>query len=368
MFIGTVKELKIGENRVGLTPSGVNSLVKTGHTVLIESDAGRNSGFSDEEYEKEGAQIVQTAEEVFQKSQLIVKVKEPQESEYELLSSGQVLFTYLHLAAEKKLTEILLERKVTAIAYETIELEDGSLPLLTPMSAIAGRMAIQVGAHYLEKTHGGLGKLLGGVPGVLPAKVTVLGAGVVGMNAMKMALGLGAQVTVIEQNLRQLNYIDDIFSGRVFTLTSTPYHIEKAVAESDLLIGAVAITGAATPKLVSREMVKKMKPKTVIIDVSIDQGGCVETARPTSFKEPICVEEDVIHYCVPNMPGAVPHTSTVALTNATLPYVLKLANYGLANALKSDAALAKGVNTYEGKLTNREVAEALGMTYQPYEV
>jgi len=367
MFIGTVKEIKIGENRVGLTPSSVNALVKAGHTVLIEEGAGENSGFPDEEYTKEGAQIIQTAEEVFQKSQMIVKVKEPQESEYAFLSSGQILFTFLHLAAEKRLTEVLLERKVTAIAYETIELEDGSLPLLTPMSAIAGRMAIQVGAHYLERTHGGLGKLLGGVPGVLPAKVTVLGSGIVGINATKMAFGLGAQVTVIEQNLTRLSYIDDIFSGRVFTLTSTPYHIEKAVVESDLVIGGVAITGAATPKLVSREMVRQMKPKTVIIDVSIDQGGCVETARPTSLLEPIYLEENVIHYCVTNMPGAVPHTSTSALTNATLPYVLKLANYGLIDAIKEDAALAKGVNTHEGKLTHREVAEALRMTYQPYD-
>jgi len=365
MVIGTVKEIKIGENRVGLTTSSVNALVKAGHTVLIEEGAGKNSGCRDEEYAKEGAQILQTASEVFQKSQLIVKVKEPQEPEYELLSSGQILFTFLHLAAEKKITEVLLERKVTAIAYETVELEDGSLPLLAPMSAIAGRMAIQVGAHYLERTHGGLGKLLGGVPGVLPAKVTVLGSGIVGLNATKMAFGLGAQVTVIEQNLARLNYIDDIFSGRVFTLTSTPYHIERAVVESDLVIGGVAITGAATPKLVSREMVKQMKPKTVIIDVSIDQGGCVETARPTSLLEPIYVEEDVIHYCVTNMPGAVPHTSTSALTNATLPYVLKLANYGLTDALKEDIALAKGVNAHEGKLTHREVAKALRMTYQP---
>ncbi|HIE26119.1 TPA: alanine dehydrogenase [Candidatus Poribacteria bacterium] len=368
MFIGTVKEIKAGENRVGLTPSGVSALVKSGHTVLIEDGAGKNSGLKDEEYVKEGAKIVQTAKEVFLKSDMIVKVKELQSSEYELLSSEQILFTFLHLAAEKKLAEALLERGVTAIAYETIELEDGSLPLLAPMSAIAGRMAIQIGAHYLERTHGGLGKLLGGVPGVLPARVTILGGGVVGINATKMAFGLGAQVTVIEQNLARLNYIDDIFSGRVFTLTPTPYQIEKAVTESDLLIGAVAITGAATPKLVSREMVKQMKPGTVIIDVSVDQGGCVETARPTSLLDPIYLEEYVIHYCVPNMPGAVPHTSTVALTNATLPYVLKLTNYGLTDALRSDSALTKGVNTHNGKLTNLQVAEALGMIYQSLEL
>jgi len=365
MFVGTLKEIKTGENRVGVTPSGVSVLVKAGHTVLIESGAGRNSGLSDEEYAKEGAKVIRTAEEVFEKSQVIVKVKEPQKPEYELLFSGQILFTFLHLAAEKELTESLLERKVTAIAYETIELENGSLPLLAPMSAIAGRMAVQIGAHYLEKTHGGLGKLLGGVPGVQPARVTVLGGGVVGINATKMALGLGAQVTVIDRDLARLSYIDDIFSGRALTLTSTPYHIEKAVVESDLVVGGVAITGAAAPKLVSKEMVRQMKPKTVIVDVSIDQGGCFETARPTSFLEPIYVEEDVIHYCVPNIPGAVPYTSTWALTNATLPYVLKLANYNLIDALKSDAALAKGVNAHDGRLTNREVAKALGMTYQP---
>ena len=368
MFIGTVKEIKAGENRVGLTPSGVNALVKAGHTVLIEAGAGSNSGLKDEDYAKEGAKIVQTAKEVFQKSEMIVKVKELQESEYELSSSEQILFTYLHLAAEKKFTEALLERGITAIAYETIETEYGSLPLLTPMSAIAGRMAVQVGAHYLERTHGGLGKLIGGVPGVPPAKVTVLGSGVVGMNATKMAFGLGAQVTVIGRNLTQLSYIDEIFSGRVFTLTSASYHIERAVAESDLVIGAVAVTGAAAPKLVSREMIKQMKPKTVIIDVSIDQGGCVETARPTSLLDPIYLEEDVIHYCVTNMPGALPHTSTWALTNATLPYILKLANYGLTDALRSDSALAKGVNTHNGKLTNLQVAEALGMIYQPLEL
>ena len=365
MLIGTVKETKAGENRVGLTPSGVSVLVKAGHTVLIESGAGENSGLSDEEYAREGAEVIQTAEEVFEKSQMIVKVKEPQKPECELLFSGQILFTFLHLAAEKELTESLLERKVTAIAYETIKLENGSLPLLAPMSAIAGRMAVQIGAHYLEKTHGGLGKLLGGVPGVLPARVTVLGGGVVGMNATKMALGLGAQVTVIDRDLARLSYIDDIFSGRALTLTSTPYHIGKAVVESDLVVGGVAITGAATPKLVSKEMVKQMNPKTVIVDVSIDQGGCFETTRPTSFLEPTYVEEDVIHYCVPNIPGAVPYTSTWALTNATLPYVLKLANCGLTEALKSDAALAKGVNIHDGRLTNREVAKALGMTYQP---
>jgi len=365
MFIGTVRETKTGENRVGLTPSGVNALVKAGHTVLIESGAGENSGISDEEYAREGAEVIRTAEEVFEESQMIVKVKEPQKSEYELLFPGQILFTFLHLAAEKELTESLLERKVTAIAYETIELENGSLPLLAPMSAIAGRMAVQIGAHYLEATHGGSGKLLGGVPGVLPAKVVILGSGVVGTNAAKMAFGAGAQVTVIDRDLTRLGRIDDLFSGRILTLASTPYHIARATMESDLVIGGVAITGAATPKLVTREMVKQMKPRTVIVDVSIDQGGCFETARPTSFLEPIYVEEDVIHYCVPNIPGAVPYTSTWALTNATLPYILKLANYGLTDALKSDAALAKGVNAYDGRLTNREVAKALGMTYQP---
>ncbi len=367
MIVGTTKEIKTGENRVGLTPHGINQLVLNGHKVLVERSAGVNSNFLDEEYQKSGATMVSSAKEIWDKCDMIVKVKEPLEAEFAFLREGLILFTYLHLAAEERLTKELLDRKVTSIAYETVELDDNFLPLLTPMSEVAGKMAVQVGAHYLEKTNGGSGKLLGGVPGVAPAKITVIGTGVVGMSAAKVASGMGAAVTIIGRSLNQLRYIDDVSQGRIKTLMSNPTNIEKSVVESDLVIGGVAITGYKAPKLVTREMVMKMKKGSVVIDVSIDQGGCIETARATSHQNPTYVEEGVIHYCVPNMPGAVPNTSTFALTNATFPYVLKIVNMGFEKAVKSDKALMKGVNTYQGKLTNKGVAEAFGMEYENME-
>ena len=367
MIVGTVKEIKTGENRVGLTPQGVHQLIANRHKVLIENNAGTNSGFSDEEYERAGATMINSAKEVWDKCGMIVKVKEPLESEYDFLREDLILFTYLHLAAEEKLTKELLPRKVTSIAYETVELDDGSLPLLTPMSEVAGKMSVQVGAHYLEKTHNGYGKLLGGVPGVPPSRATVIGTGVVGMNAAKVAAAMGADVTIVGRNLHQLRYIDDLYQGKVKTLMSNPLNIEKAVAESDLVVGGVAITGFKAPKLVTREMVRKMRKGSVIVDVSIDQGGFAETSRITSHQNPIYVEEGVVHYCVPNMPGAVPHTSTLALTNATLSYILKIASMGFENAIKTDKALLKGVNTCKGKLTNKGVADAFGMKYENIE-
>lgn len=363
MIVGTVKEIKTGENRVGLTPQGVRVLVAAGHTVLVENDAGRNSGFSNLEYREQGA-VLTSAAEVWQKSDMVVKVKEPVPAEYGLLRNN-ILFTYLHLAAEEQLTRVLLERSVTGIAYETVELDSGELPLLTPMSEVAGRMAVQVGAHYLEKTHGGSGLLLAGVPGVEPANVTVLGSGIVSLNAAKMALGMGANVTMVARNLPQLRCIDDVYHGTIRTLMSNSYNIEKLIPETDLLVSGVLITGAAAPKLVTRSMVKKMKPGSVIVDVAIDQGGSVETARPTTHHEPVYVEEGVIHYCVTNMPGAVPHTSTLALTNATLPYVLRLAD-GFGAAMK-DKPLARGVNTCKGMVTHKGVADAFGMDCVPLE-
>ncbi|MBI2075871.1 MAG: alanine dehydrogenase [Candidatus Aenigmarchaeota archaeon] len=360
MIVGTVKEIKTGENRVGLTPAGVGMLVAAGHKVIVERGAGLNSGFSDSEYEEQGAVIADTAE-VWNNCDMIVKVKEPLKQEYDYLRENLILFTYLHLAAEKELTEELLKRKVTGIAYETVELDNGELPLLTPMSEVAGRMAVQIGAHYLERTYGGAGRLLAGVPGVKPANVVVLGSGVAGINAAKMSFGLGSNVIVIGRNLQQLRYIDDLFHGGVRTLMSNPLNIANAVKDCDLLIGTVAVTGYKAPKLVTREMIRMMKPGSVIVDISIDQGGSIETSRPTTHLDPVYVEENVIHYCVTNMPGAVPHTSTLALTNATLPYALKIAS-GFESALKDDA-LAKGVNTCKGKLTNKGVAEAFGMEY-----
>ena len=295
-------------------------------------------------------------------------MKEPLQQEFGHLRNDLILFTYLHLAAEEKVTKALLEKGTAGVAYETIELEDGSLPLLTPMSEVAGRMAVQVGMHYLEKTQGGSGKLLAGVPGVMPATVTIIGSGVVGLNAAKMASGLGARTIIIGRNLYELRRIDDIFQGQVMTLASNPHNIGQAVAQSDLVVGSVAITGAAAPKLVTREMIRKMKPGSVMVDVSIDQGGSFETSRPTSHAEPTYIEEGVIHYCVTNMPGAVPNTSTYALTNATIAYALKIANMGIAEAAKKDAALARGINTYKGKLTNEAVAEALKMKYEPLQL
>lgn len=365
MRVGTVKESKGGENRVGLTPQGVRTLVEAGQEMYIETGAGINSGFPDEDYRQAGAKVLPRAREVFDRCQMIVKVKEPLPPEFDFLHPGQILFTFLHLAAEERLTRELLERRVTAIGYETVELPDGSLPILTPMSEIAGRMAVLVGAHYLQRNQGGYGKLITGVPGVPKGKVVILGSGVVGSNAAKIAVALGAQVTVIGTKLPQLRYLENILHGDVMTLISDSYNIEAAVMEADLLIGAVLITGAKAPKLVSRSLVRKMRPGSVIVDVSIDQGGCMETSHPTTHQNPIYMEEGVLHYCVTNMPGAVPYTSTLALTSVSTPYVLEIASRGLEEALSSNPALAKGVNTFAGKATCPGVAEALGLKYEP---
>src|SRR5277367_4368660 len=328
MIIGVPKEVKDRESRVGVTPAGVKSLVEAGHKVLVEHDAGALSAFPDAEYQAAGAEIVGSAHDVWRLAETVVKVKEPVEKEYRHFREGLVLFTYLHLAPLTELTNALLEKKVTGIAYETVRDRSGALPLLTPMSEVAGRMSVQVGAAYLEKEHGGRGVLLGGVPGVSPGSVVILGGGIVGTNAAKIALGLGARVTLIDLNLNRLRELDDIFGGRLFTLASNSYNIERAVCAADLVIGGVLIPGAAAPRLVTRAMVAKMKKGAVIVDVAIDQGGCVETARPTSHSDPSYLVDGVVHYCVTNMPAAVPNTSTLALTNATFPYLLKLANHG----------------------------------------
>ncbi|MPL83411.1 Alanine dehydrogenase [bioreactor metagenome] len=366
MIIGIPKEIKIYENRVGMPPAGVDALVKAGHTCYLEQSAGLGSGFTDEEYREAGAVILETAQEVYERAEMIVKVKEPLKSEYSFLRENQILFTYLHLAPNQELTQALLEAKVIGIAYETVELPNKSLPLLAPMSEVAGRMAIQVGAHLLEKTNGGRGMLLGGVSGVEPAKVVIIGGGNVGINAVKIAVGLGAQVIVLDISGARLAYLDDIFGGRVVTLMSNNYNIAKAVRRADLVIGAVLIPGARTPKVVTEEMVKTMKPGAVLVDVAIDQGGAIESMdRVTSLDDPYFVKHGVIHYSVGNMPGAVPRTSTMALTNATLPYVLKIADLGAEKAMLEDEALRKGLNTYKGKLTIKTVAEAQGLDYTP---
>jgi alanine dehydrogenase len=358
MIIGTVREIKDNEFRVGIVPGGVHTLVESGHTVLLESGAGRGSRISDREYEAVGARLTSSADEVWSTADIVVKVKEPLPEEYPSLRPGLTLFTYLHLAPLPDLTRVLMERKVTAIAYETITLPDGTLPLLTPMSEIAGRMAVQIGSHYLEKVHGGRGVLLGGVPGVPPGKVIILGGGVVGLNAAKIALGLGARVSIIEKNLARMQYLDDIFGGRVATVMSNPVNIDRSVPRADLLVGAVLVHGAAAPKVVTRRTVAAMKRGAVIVDVAVDQGGCIETTRPTSHSSPTYEEHGVLHYCVPNMPGAVPRTSTYALTNATLPFLLRMANYGVAAYARRDPGFAAGVNTYEGHLTCHPVGES----------
>ena len=367
MIIGVPKEIKDNEYRVAVTPGGVEMLRQHGHRVLVQAGAGEGSGFSDEEYARSGAEILPTAAEVWNNAEMIMKVKEPRPEEYGFLREGLLLFPYLHLAAEEELTHELLRRKVAAVAYETVELADGRLPLLTPMSEVAGRMAVQVGAHYLEKAHGGRGKLLGGVPGVRPAQVTIIGGGVVGTNAAKIALGMGAHVVIIDKNIDRLRYLEDVLHGNLTTLASNPLNIANAVQRADLLIGAVLIHGARAPKLVTREMVSTMKPGSVIVDVAIDQGGCVETSKPTTHSHPTYEVDGVIHYGVTNMPGAVPRTSTYALSNATLPYALLLADHGLEEAVRRNAALAKGVNTYQGAVTYPAVAEAFGLEYTPLE-
>ena len=360
MIVGVPKEIKDSEARVGVTPAGAKALVEGGHTVLVETQAGAQSGFDDAEYQNAGAEIVGDAGFVWGKSDMVVKVKEPIQSEYNYFREGLVLFTYLHLAPLPELTEELLRKKVIGIAYETVRDRQGTLPLLTPMSEVAGRMSVQVGATYLEKERGGRGILLGGVPGVPPAHVCIIGGGIVGTNAARIALGFGAKTTIIDVNLNRLRELEDIVGGRLYTLASNSYNLGHATREADLVIGGVLIPGATAPKIVTRSMVKAMKRGAVIVDVAIDQGGCVETARPTSHSNPSFVEEGVVHYCVTNMPGAVPHTSTLALTNSTFPYLLRLANFGAKEALKRDSGLAEGLNTWLGVLTHRGVAESQG--------
>jgi len=361
MILGVPKEIKDKEFRVSMVPAGVKSLTDSGHPVLIQKSAGLGSGISDEEYVAAGGTLVDDAETVFARSEMIVKVKEPQPAEIARLRRGQILFTYLHLAPDRAQTLGLLQAGVTALAYETIEEPDGSLPLLTPMSEVAGRMSIQVGTHYLQRTKGGLGILLGGVPGVLPGQVVIIGGGTVGTNAAKLALGLGARVTVLERSADRMRYLDDIFGGRVETLMSNSYYLAESVARADLLVGAVLIAGASAPKLVKRSMVATMKRGAVIVDVAVDQGGCIETTRPTTHSEPIFEIDGVVHYCVANMPGAVPRTSTYALTNVTLPYVFRVAQHGLKEALRNDPALALGLNIHAGKVVHPAVAESQGL-------
>jgi alanine dehydrogenase len=368
MIIGIPKEIKDSENRVAITPAGVLALKKANHRVLIETMAGMGSGFTDQDYIEAGAEIIPDAATVWKESEMIMKVKEPLPSEYTYFREGLILFTYLHLAPEPELTKALMDKKVIAIAYETIQLPNGSLPLLTPMSEVAGRMSVQIGARFLEKTHGGKGVLLGGVPGVPPAEVVIIGGGVVGTNAAKIALGMGANVTIVDLNPDRLRYLDDIFGGRLRTLMSNSYNIAQAVKKADLVVGAVLIPGSRAPKLVTEEMVKQMSPGSVIVDVAIDQGGSIETIdRVTTHSNPTYVKYDVVHYAVANMPGAVPRTSTLALTNVTIPYALQIANKGVLRAIKENQALAKGVNVYNGSVTYKAVADSLGHEYVPLE-
>lgn len=363
MIVGLPKEIKDNEYRVGLTPAGVRALSDSHHQVIVERTAGEGSGFDDALYQRAGAQIIDSADDVWAKADMIVKVKEPIEPEYARMREGQLLFTYLHLAPDRKLTEQLIQRKVTGIAYETITDRRGGLPLLTPMSEVAGRMAIQVGAHYLEKMAGGRGILLGGVPGVPAARVVIIGGGVVGTNAAKIAVGMGAHVTMIDNNLERLRELDDIFLSKISTLASSAYMIHDAISNADLIIGAVLVPGAAAPMLVTRNMLKDVPNGAVIVDVAVDQGGCIETTHPTTHSNPTYYVEGVLHYCVANMPGAVPRTSTFALTNATLPYALKLANFGFLDAIRNDAGLKAGVNTYAGHCTYEAVAQAQEIPY-----
>ena len=366
MLIGVPKEIKISENRVGLTEAGVRQLVQEGHKVYVQKDSGLGCMIGNDDYEKAGATILNSAKEIYEISEMIVKVKEPLPDEYSLLKENQILYTYLHLAAEPKLTKVLCERKVKAVAYETIEDSRGGLPLLTPMSEVAGRMATQVGAFYLQRDKGGKGILLGGVTGVGRGRVTILGGGVVGVNAAQMAIGLGAEVRILDLNHSRLEYLDHIFPGRVTTLHSNSQNIEESVIESDLVIGAVLVAGRKAPKLVTKPMIEKMSPGSVVVDVAVDQGGCIETCKPTSHTHPTFEINGVIHYCVPNMPGVVARTSTYALTNVTFKYVLEIAKQGLEKAIDLNPLLEKGVNTYGGSVTYLPVAHDLNMEYRPY--
>ncbi|MCL6478638.1 MAG: alanine dehydrogenase [Peptococcaceae bacterium] len=364
MIIGVPKEIKDNENRVAITPAGVEAMVNAGHEVVIETNAGAGSGISDHQYVAAGARILPDHKEVFSAADMVMKVKEPLPAEYDLFKEGQVLFTFLHLAPDPELTKALLKKKVVGIAYETIQPADGSLPLLTPMSEVAGRMSVQIGAQLLEKPRGGKGILMGGVPGVLPAKVAIIGGGVVGANAAKIAVGMGAEVTILDKSPNRLRYLNDVFGPSLKTLMSNSYNIKESVAGADLVVGAVLIPGAKAPKIITEDMVKAMEPGSVIVDVAIDQGGCVETVdRVTTHAEPTYIKHGVVHYSVANIPGAVARTSTFALTNVTLPYALALANKGYASAIREDIALARGVNVIDGKITYQAVAQALNMEY-----
>jgi alanine dehydrogenase len=367
MRVGVPREIKVHEYRVGLTPAGVRELVAAGHEVFVETRAGEGIGCTDLQYQAAGAKIATSAAQVFDLGELVVKVKEPQLNECAMLRKGQVLFTYLHLAADPQQARALMASGVTAIAYETVTAPDGSLPLLTPMSEVAGRMSVQVAANCLQKANGGSGVLLGGVPGVPPAKVVVIGGGVSGTNAVEMAVGLRADVTVVDRSVKRLRELSALFGNQIKTAYSTAETIEHLVTDADVVVGAVLVAGAAAPKLVTREMVKKMKPRSVMVDISIDQGGCFETSRPTTHAEPTYVVDGVIHYCVTNMPGAVPRTSTYALTNATLPFVHALTDHGWRKALAHDPHLARGLNVHEGAITHEAVARDLGLAFRAYE-
>ncbi len=365
MIIGVVKEIKKDENRVSLVPVGAEILTQRGHQVLVEANAGLNSGFPDSEYAASGAETGLTAEAVFAKADLILKVKEPLEAEYALIRPGQIVFTYFHFAASQELTHAIVASGATAVAYETIETSDGRLPLLTPMSEVAGKMSVQQAAKYLEREHGGRGVLIGGVPGVEPATVMVLGAGIVGTNAAKVAAALGARVFVLDINVDRLRYLDDVMPSNVFTLMSNPANIRSLVKRADIVIGGVLVHGGRAPKLITRDMLKTMRKGAVMVDVAIDQGGSFESSRPTTHKDPIYEEEGVIHYCVTNMPGAMPVTSTVALTNVTLPYVVKIANKGILEAARMDSSIQHGINMHDGKVIYQAVADTFDLPYTP---
>ncbi|MCK5682644.1 alanine dehydrogenase [bacterium] len=365
MKIGILKEIKIAENRVSMTPSGVEIMIQNGHQVIVEKNAGQKSGFDDKSYITAGAKIIETCEEVFKEAEMIMHVKEPQPSEYDLIQKDQIVFTYLHLAAEKKLTGALLKSKSVCIAYETIERDDSSLPLLTPMSEVAGRMAIQEGAKFLEMAQGGNGTLLGGVPGVEPGTVLVIGGGIVGTNAAKMACGLGAKVYILDMNLDRLRYLSDVMPANCIAMMSSPSAIRELIKKADVVVGAVLIAGAKAPKLVAKKDLKTMKKGSVLVDVAIDQGGCFETSKATTHSDPVYTIDGVIHYCVANMPGGVAKTSTIALTNATLPYAVAIANKGWKKAMTEDPSLKKGLNIDRGKLVYEPVAQATGYEYSP---
>jgi alanine dehydrogenase len=365
MIVGILKEIKAEENRVCMTPAGVEVMIHNGHTVLVEKSAGMGSGFEDQAYTHAGAQIVPTPKEIFERADMVMHVKEPLASEYDLIRPGQIVFTYLHLAAAQELTQALIKSKAVCIAYETIQKTDGSLPLLTPMSEVAGRMAIQQGAKYLEMAQGGHGVLLGGVPGVDPGIVVVIGGGIVGINAAKMACGLGAKVYILDMNLDRLRYLSDVMPANCFNLFSSPATLRELIQRADVVVGAVLIPGTKAPKLITREMLTTMKPGSVLVDVAIDQGGCFETSKATTHSNPIFTVEGVVHYCVANMPGAVPRTSTMALTNATLPYAVQIANKGWQKAMQENREIALGANVVNGKVTYKGVAQAFDLSYTP---